>query len=223
MRKDITVAAQPRTARGKNEARRLRRNQLSPAVLYGCGMKPVPISVKPGDLHRILTSSSGHNTIFNLDVEGVGKAPVMIAGWQVDPITDRLLHADLLRVDLTKPLRVKIAVHLQGDPKGVKEQGGHLEVVTREIEVECLPDEIPEHLTVDVAPLLIGQSVRASDVPLSGSMKLLSHAEQVIAHVVGHKAEAAAPAPAEAAAAEPEVIKKGKKEAEGESEAGKKK
>jgi large subunit ribosomal protein L25 len=141
----------------------------------------------------------------------------MIVDWQNDPIKGRLLHIDLKRIDLTKRITVKVPVHTTGDPKGVKIQGGLHEVVTREIEIECLPDDIPEHFTVDVAELLIGQSIRASDIPLTGTMKLLSAPDSVISHVVAVRATEAATVEGEAAAttAEPEIIKKGKKEEEG--------
>jgi large subunit ribosomal protein L25 len=230
MRKEITVTAEPRKLRGKNEARRLRVRGLSPAVLYGAGRPAVPVSVSPKEVGKILHSSTGHNTIFNLAVQGVEDTPAMIVDWQSDPVRDTLLHVDLKRIDLTKRIHVKVRVHVTGEPKGVKLQGGLLEVVTREAEVECLPDEIPESFTMDVTELMIGQNLRAADIPLTGSMKLLSPPEQVVAHVVTMKAEAEAPAAeatAEAAApAEPEVIKKGKKEedeAAAEPEKGKKK
>jgi large subunit ribosomal protein L25 len=218
MRKQITVAAQLRTSRGKNEARRLRARGLTPAVLYGAGQETVAIAVEPYAVLKILHSSTGHNTIFDVAIDGGQTTPAMIVDWQLDPITDRLLHVDLKRIDLSKRLRVSVPVQAQGEAKGVKEQGGLLEIVTREIEIECLPDEIPEHFTVDVTELMIGQALRAGEVPLSGSMKLLSSPDSVIAHVVAlrHEAPAAAEAAApEAAAAEPEVIKKGKKEEEG--------
>ncbi|MBL8177096.1 MAG: 50S ribosomal protein L25 [Bryobacterales bacterium] len=218
MRKDITVAATPRSTRGKNEARRLRVESLSPAVVYGAGKDPVAVAVSPKELNRILHSSSGHNTIFNLDIQGVENTPVMIVDWQRDPIKSNLLHADLLRIDLSKRIRVKVPVHLHGDPVGVKTFGGHLEVVNREIAIECLPDDIPEAFNEDIAALNIGQGIRAGDVKLSGSMVLTEDPQLVIAHVVGAKAEAAETAEA-GATAEPEVIKKGKKEAEGEAEA----
>lgn len=217
MRKDITVAATARTTRGKNEARRLRVQALSPAVVYGAGKDPVAVAVSPKELNKILHSSSGHNTIFNLDIQGVENTPVMIVDWQRDPIKSNLLHADLLRIDLTKRIRVKVPVHLHGDPVGVKTYGGSLEVVNREIAIECLPDDIPEALNENIQAMMIGQALRAGDVALSGSMVLIDHADLVIAHVVGTKAEAAETA--EGATAEPEVIKKGKKEAEGEGDA----
>jgi len=217
MRKQITVAAQLRTSRGKNEARRLRARGLTPAVLYGAGQEAVAIAVEPNAVLKILHSSTGHNTIFDVAIDGGQTTPAMIVDWQLDPITDRLLHVDLKRIDLSKRLRVSVPVQAQGEAKGVKQQGGLLEIVTREIEIECLPDEIPEHFTVDVTELMIGQALRAGEVPLSGSMRLLSSPDSVIAHVVAlrHEAPAAVEAAPEAAAAQPEVIKKGKKEEEG--------
>ncbi len=224
-RKDITIVAEPRSSRGKNEARRLRAAGSAPAVLYGSsgtdGSVAVAVSVNPKEVNRILHSKTGHNTIFNVTIKGGETTPAMIVDWQNDPIKDNLLHVDLKRIDLTKRLRAKVPVHATGDPQGVKLQGGLHEIVNREIEIECLPDEIPEEYTIDVSALMIGQSVRASDVVLGGSAKLVSAPEAVISHVVAMKAEEE-PAPAAgvegapaAAAAEPEVIKKGKKEEEG--------
>lgn len=223
MRRDIKVAAEPRTGRGKNEARRLRASGRIPAVVYGTGQDPVAVAVNPKEVNKILQSTSGHNTIFDVDIQG-GATPVMVVDWQEDPIRGTLLHVDLKRIDLSKRIVVKVPVHTSGDPKGVKIQGGLHEIVTREIEIECLPDDIPEHFTIDVSDLMIGQSIRAGDVPLSGSMKLLSPADAVISHVVSLKAETAATEAVEVApGSEPEVIKKGKKEEEGEGEAKKKK
>jgi large subunit ribosomal protein L25 len=202
VRKEITVAAQPRTSRGKNEARRTRRSGLIPAVVYGAFKDPVPVAVSPKAILQIVHSAGGYNTIFNLDIEGGENTPVMVVDHQNDPIRGTLLHADLKRIDLTKRLRVSIPVGTEGEPKGVKTQGGLLEIISRAAEIECLPDEIPEHFTVDVTELLMGQSKRFSDLPLTGSMKLLGSPDTVIAHVVAMRA----------AGAEPEVIKKGKKE-----------
>ncbi|GIU78958.1 MAG: 50S ribosomal protein L25 [Bryobacteraceae bacterium] len=216
MRKDITIAAEPRPARGKNEARRLRARMRIPAVVYGAGKESVAVSVSPKEIEKILHSSSGVNTIFNLDIQGVETTPVMVVDWQHDPVKSNLLHIDMKRIDLTKRLHVKVPVHTTGDPRGVKEQGGLHEIVSREIEIECLPDEIPEHFTVDVSALRIGQSLRAGDVPLSGTMKLLSPPDLVISHVVATRGSVEIAEGAEgAAAAEPEVVKKGKKEEEG--------
>jgi large subunit ribosomal protein L25 len=221
VRKDITVAAQPRESRGKNEARRTRRSGLIPAVVYGAYKEPVPVAVSPKAILQIVHSGSGYNTIFNLDIEGRENTPVMVVDHQNDPIRGTLLHADLKRIDLTRRIRVAIPIGTTGEAKGVKTQGGLLEVISRAAEIECLPDEIPESFTVDVTELLMGQSKRFSDLPMSGSMKLIGSPETVIAHIVAMRAEEVKPAAeaaptaeaaAPAAGAEPEVIKKGKKE-----------
>jgi large subunit ribosomal protein L25 len=222
MRKDITVSAELRTTRGKNEARRLRAKGMAPAVMYGSGGEAVVVAVDPKQIFKILRSGSGHNTIFDLAITGGETTPVMIVDWQVDPVKEYLLHADLKRIDLTKRLRVSVPIHMEGDPIGVKLEGGLLEAITRAIEVECLPDEIPGHFTVDVSGLAMGQALRASDIVLSGSMQLLSPPEAVLAHVVALRAEEVAAVEevveggvAATTGAEPEVIKKGKKEEEG--------
>lgn len=223
MRKEITVIAEVRDTRGKNEARRTRRAGQIPAVVYGAFQDPISVAVNPREILKIVHSKTGYNTIFNLKIAEGETTPVMIVDQQVDPIKGTLLHADLKRIDLAKRIRVSVPVHTTGEPHGVKVQGGLLEVITRAIEIECLPDEIPEGFTVDVTDLMIGQSRRASEVALSGSMRLVSSPESVIAHAVALRAEEVA-APAEAAApaaegaavpVEPEVIKKGKKEEEG--------
>jgi len=218
MRKDITVTAESRDSRGKNEARRLRAKGSMPAVVYGGADGPTAVAVDPKELTKILHSKTGHNTIFNLSLASNGTTPVMIVDWQFDPIKDSLLHVDLKRIDLNQRITVKVPVVTQGDPKGVKLQGGIHEIITREIEIECLPDDIPEQFTVNVSELMIGQNIRAGDIPLSSSMKLVSPADSVISHVVSLKAEETTTAETggEApATAEPEVIKKGKKEEEG--------
>ena len=221
MRKDITVAADVRETRGKNEARRLRAKGVMPAVVYGGPAGATAVSVSPKEVTRILNSKTGHNTIFNLGLNG-DSTPVMVIDWQYDPIRDTLLHVDMQRIDLAKRISVMVPVLTKGDPKGVKLQGGLQDVVTREIEVECLPDEIPEQFVVDVAELLIGQSVRAADIPMSGSMKLLTLPDAVITHIISIKAEETPAVEGAAPGSEPEVIKKGKKEEEG-AEAPKKK
>jgi large subunit ribosomal protein L25 len=234
VRKDITVAAEVRTSRGKNQARRTRRAGQIPAVVYGAFQDPVSIAVNPREILKIVRSITGYNTIFTLAVQDGENTPVMVVDHQVDPVKNTLLHADFKRIDLTKRIRVSIPVSTEGEPAGVKVQGGLLEIITRAIEIECLPDDIPEHFIVDVRELMIGQSKRASDVQLSGSMKLTSAPETVIAHIVTLKveaepvvAEAAVPVAGAPAAAEPEVIKKGKKEedaaADKDKEKGKKK
>jgi len=217
LRKEIVVDAEVRTSRGKNEARRTRKAGNIPAVLYGAYQDPVPVAVSPREIQRITRSTTGYNTIFTLAIAGGESTAVMVVDQQVDPVKGTLLHADLKRIDLTKRIRVTVPVHVTGEPKGVKVQGGMLEIITRAVEIECLPDDIPEGFTIDVSELLVGQSKRASDVPVSGSMKLMSAPDTVIAHIVTLRAEEVAATPdaaAAPAAAEPEVAKKGKKEEE---------
>ncbi len=223
MRRDITVTAVVRSTRGKNEARRTRREGKIPAVVYGAFQDPVSVSVDPRDIQKIIRSSTGFNTIFDLAIDGGAATPVMVVDSQVDPLRGNLLHTDFKRIDLTKRITVSIPVQVEGEPKGVKVQGGHLEIVTRTVEIDCLPDEIPERFTLDISELMMGQARRASDVALTGSMKLVSSPETVIAHVIAIRGEeeaapAAEGAAATPAAAEPEVIKKGKKEEEGAAE-----
>jgi large subunit ribosomal protein L25 len=227
------VAAVVRSSRGKNEARRTRRAGQIPAVVYGAYQEPVSVAVNPRDIVKIVHSNTGYNTIFNLAIEGGESTPVMIVDQQADPVRGNLLHADFKRVDLSKKLRVAVPVHAEGEAKGIKLQGGLLELVIRSVDIECLPDDIPERFSVDVTELMIGQAKRAGDIVLTGSMKLLSPADAVVAHVVALRVEAE-PAAAETAAvatpeagatpaAEPEVIKKGKKDEEAPEEKGKKK
>jgi len=229
MRKDITLAAETRETRGKNAARRTRVAGNIPAVLYGTGGASIAVAVSPKEVNKILHSKTGHNTIFDLQVKGGEKTSVMIVDWLHEPIKGSLMHIDLMRIDLAKRLHVKVPVHTTGDPVGVKIQGGLLEVVNREISIECLPDDIPEHFVVDVTALEIGHNLRASEVAIAESMKLLSPPDTVICHVVAIRtSEETAVVEGEPAAegaeakVEPEVIKKGKKEEEAE-EKGKKK
>jgi large subunit ribosomal protein L25 len=233
LKNEITIAAEVRTSRGKNEARRTRAAGYIPAVVYGAYQDPVSVAVNPRELSKIIRSSTGLNTIFNLAIAGGENTPVMVVDRQVDPMKGLLLHADLKRIDLTKRIRVTVPVVTSGEAAGVKVQGGLLEIISRAVEIECLPDEIPESFTIVVSELMIGQGKRASDVELSGSMKLVSDPTTVIAHCVAMRAEEVV-APVEGAvpvaeaavpaAAEPEVAKKGKKEEEaGEKEKGKKK
>ncbi|MFN0172345.1 MAG: 50S ribosomal protein L25 [Bryobacteraceae bacterium] len=218
MRRDITVTAEVRSSRGKNEARRLRQALQIPAVVYGSYKDSVPISIKPKDLIAVLKTSSGQNTIFDLAIADGETTPVMVVDLQRDPIRGTLLHADLKRIDLSKRLRVTVPISYHGEAKGVKTQSGLFEVVDRNVEIECLPDEIPEHFDLNISELLIGQAIRASELPITGSMKLLSAADSVLVHVIaprGTETAEAEPAVEAAKVAEPEVIKKGKKEEEG--------
>jgi large subunit ribosomal protein L25 len=216
LRLDTIVAAQPRASRGKNEARRTRVAGLIPAVVYGAFKDPQAVSVNPKDILRIIRGKSGHNAIFDVEIAGVERTPVIVADEQYDPVKDTLIHIDLKRIDLTRKLRVSIPIHTVGEPKGVKQQGGVLDVVTRSVEIECIPDDIPNQFDVDVTELMIGMNIRIAELPVSSGVRILTAPEAVIAHVVGIKEEVvAAPAEGAPAAAEPEVaVKKGKKEDE---------
>ncbi len=223
----ITVEATVREDRGKNAARRLRRSGTIPAVLYGGSDKPLSVAVDAKQLASILRSEAGHNTIFNLKVGGHGENKVLLKEWQVDPVKGSLLHVDLIRVAMDVRMRVKVPVHTNGEPLGVKQQGGIFETVTREVEVDCLPADIPEEFRVDVSGLMIGKHLRAGELPFDPKkIHLVTDPQRVIAHVVALKKEEEAPAAeavaaiAEAAPAEPEVIKKGKKEVEAGEEGG---
>ena len=214
----IVIDATPREERGKNAARRIRRSGQIPAVLYGGTGDPLAVAVNAKQVAGILRSESGHNTIFTVKLPG-GEHKVMLKDWQVDPVKGALLHVDMLRVALDVRMHVKVPVHTFGEPQGVKLQGGIFEMVTREVEIECLPTEIPDEFKVDVTELMIGKQLRAADLPLDPQkMKLVSDPQRVIAHVVALRAEEEKPVEAavvaEAAPAEPEVIKKGKKEVE---------
>jgi large subunit ribosomal protein L25 len=216
----IVVEAAPRATRGKNEARRLRVSGKVPAVLYGGKGAAVTLAVNAKQVGAILRSATGHNTLFQIDLNGKHE-PAILKDWLVDPITGKLLHVDLLRVAMDVRMRVKVPVHTFGEPAGVKVQGGVFETVTREVEVECLPADIPTEFKVDVAGLMLNQALRAKDIPLDAAkIKLITEPERVLAHVVTLRVEEEKPAEAvatEAAApVEPEVIKKGKKEVEGE-------
>jgi large subunit ribosomal protein L25 len=215
LRLETVVEAQPRAARGKNEARRTRRQGLIPAIVYGAFKDPQSISVNPKYILKIIRSRTGHNSIFDLNVDGIERTPVIVADEQYDPIKGSLLHIDLKRIDLSRKLRVSVPVHVTGEAKGVKQQGGVLDVVTRAIEIECVPDDIPDQFAVDVTELTIGTNIRVSDLPVKEGVRVLTSPDAVIAHVVGIKEEAAPAEVAAPAAAEPEVVKKGKKEDEG--------
>jgi len=214
----IVIEATPREERGKNAARRIRRAGQIPAVLYGGPGDALAVAVNAKQVAGILRSESGHNTIFTVKLPG-GEHKAILKDWQVDPVKGALLHVDMLRVAMDVRMRVKVPVHTFGEPQGVKLQGGIFEMVTREVEIECLPTEIPDEFKVDVTELMIGKQLRAGDLPLDPQkMKLVTDPQRVIAHVVALRAEEEKPAEAvvaaEAAPAEPEVIKKGKKEAE---------
>jgi large subunit ribosomal protein L25 len=218
---DIVVSAKNRTETGKNVNRRLRVAGLIPGVLYGSSKKPVAVSVSPKEIGSILRSKTGENTLFDLELDG-SRRTVILKEFQLEPIKGSLLHADFYEVALDKLLQVNVHVELVGVPVGVKVQGGIVDWVTRELEIESLPRDIPEKITVDISNLEIGKHVRVADITVPDKVKILTEPDIVIAHVVAPRAEEvaavaeAAPA-AEGAAAEPEVIKKGKAVAEGET------
>ena len=219
----FTVEGKVREERGKNAARRTRLTGLVPAVLYGGSGKSVALSVNAKQVAKILRSESGHNTIFTVQVAGGQQENAMVKDWQVDPVSNNLLHVDLMRIAMDVRMRVHVPVHTFGEAQGVKLQGGIFEMVTREVEVECLPGDIPEEFRVDISDLTIGKQLRAGDLPIDPQkVKLVTDPARVLAHVVILKKEeepaAEAAVAAETAPAEPEVIKKGKKEEEGEAE-----
>ncbi|MGD0963992.1 MAG: 50S ribosomal protein L25 [Candidatus Acidiferrales bacterium] len=217
----FTLEGIVREERGKNAARRTRLTGMVPAVLYGGRKDSVALSVNAKQVKKILRSETGHNTIFTVRVAEGAEEKAMMKDWQVDPLSGSLLHVDLLRIAMDVRMRVRVPVHTFGEAQGVKMQGGVFEVVTREVELECLPGDIPEEFKVDVSGLMIGKQLRAGDIPMDPEkMKLITDPLRVIAHVVTLKKEeepaAEAAVAAETAPAEPEVIKKGKKEDEGE-------
>jgi large subunit ribosomal protein L25 len=220
----FTLEGKVREGRGKGPARRTRLTGMVPAVLYGGRQDSVSLAVNAKQVAKILRSETGHNTIFTVQVSGGNEEKAMMKDWQVDPVSGALLHVDLLRIAMDVRMRVMVPVRTFGEPQGVKMQGGVFDTVTREVEIECLPGDIPEEYKVDVSDMLIGKQLRAADLPFDPQkVKLLTDPTRVLAHVVILKKEeepvAEAAVAAEAAPAEPEVIKKGKKEEEGDAEA----
>jgi large subunit ribosomal protein L25 len=223
---DATLDVVKREGRGKNEARRLRAAGRIPGVVYGQrkeGRAPegVPVAVDPKAVLNILHSESGANTLITLKLDG-GESRVMMKEYQLDPVTHQLLHADFYQLAMDRAITVTVPILIIGEPKGAKLQGGMLDFVTRELQVQCLPADIPEHIDVDVSELMLHQAVRLRDLPENPKWKALNEPDTMLVHVVLPKAEeVAAPAEGEAAAAavpgaaaEPEVIKKGKTDKE---------
>src|SRR4051794_21110853 len=214
------LEAQPRTPGNKNVARRVRRGGRIPGVVYGAGKQATTVTLDPRQVTRILHSSTGHNTIFDLALDGE-KTKAMIVDWQYEPIKGSLLHIDLKRIAMDKRLKVAVPVVLKGEAYGVKTEGGIMEQVLREVEIECLPADIPGNLIYDVTAMKFGEVIRVKALPHGeGKLKFLTAEEAVVAHVVAVKevVEAtpeAVAGDAAAAPAEPEVIKKGKGEEEG--------
>lgn len=224
------LQAQPRTAGTKNDARRVRREGKVPAVLYGAGKDSLPVTLDPRQVNRILHSQSGHNTIFDLALEGGERTKAMIVDWQHEPMKGALLHIDLKRIAMDQKLTVAVPISLTGVPAGVKTQGGILEQMLREVEVECLPGDIPSVIEADVSELVFGKVLRVADLPRNEKVRYVTEEDQPVAHITVVKEEVvAAPetvaAEAGATPSEPEVIKKGKQdtEEEGTAEKGEKK
>jgi large subunit ribosomal protein L25 len=221
MIKDITINAAAREGFGKSEARRLRKQGMIPIAVYGEGKDASAVAINAKEIANILRSDTGHNTIFKLALpNGDGEpATVIIKDWQVDPVKGRLLHADLMRLSMTEVTHVRVAIETAGEPVGVKLEGGILDLQMREIEVECLPGDIPENLQIDVSNLNIGDHVTVADLIYDREkIKVIADEHQVVAGVLAPRlAEEAAPVAAEdetAAGGEPEVIKKGKTDEE---------
>jgi large subunit ribosomal protein L25 len=217
MAEQEVVAAKPREGKfNKNAARRVRVAGMIPAVLYGAKEPSIAVELDPKQITRILHSDSGHNTIFDLEINGsTAKTKAMIVDWQYEPIKGKLMHIDLKRIAMDKAMRVKVPILLEGTPVGVKTQGGILDQVLREVEVECLPADIPSHIDLNITSLALGGSVRVADLPHGGKLKFITDESATIAHVIAIKEEVAPAADAVAAGgpAEPEVAKKGKTDA----------
>jgi large subunit ribosomal protein L25 len=224
---EFVVPAESRSESGKNANRRLRSRGMIPGVLYAAGKEAVAVAVSPRQIGAILKSAAGENTLFDLEVQG-SRRKVILKEYQREPLRGELLHADFYEVALDRPIEVSVHIELSGTPVGVKLGGGIVDFVTRDLEVSCLPADIPEKITVDISHLEVNKHLRVSELRLGDKVKVLADPDVVIAHVVLPKAEVAAEAaPVEGApvegAAEPEVIKKGKAEAEGEEKGGDKK
>ena len=207
---EATLEAVTRDTRGKNEARRLRVAGQIPAVIYGGTSEgPLAVSVSPKALSKILHSGSGLNSLITLQLDGVATATVLVKDYLLQPVTNALLHADFYRVDMAKRVTVKVPVVLHGEPRGVKQQGGVLDFVHRDIEIESLPGDIPEHIDIDVREMMIGDGIYVRDVAEGKAWTAISAADQLLVHVVTPRVEEA---PAVEAVVEPEVAKKGKPE-----------
>ena len=211
------VKGEAREAGNKNMARRERKAGRVPAVLYGAKKNPVSLSVDPKVIGHILRSETGHNTIFDLEVAGE-HTKAMIVDWQYEPIRGALLHIDLKRIAMDQAIRVHVPIQLKGEAEGVKQEGGILDWVLREVEVECLPADIPASIEADVTHLVFGKVLRVGELPHGGRLKFITDAAQTVAHITHIKEEVPAAtaevAATEAVPAEPEVIKKGKQETE---------
>ena len=217
---EAVLEAVERASRGRNEAKRLRVSGKIPAVVYGEKEGGRAIAVDPKVLSRILRTELGANTLISLKLDGGSDTRVLVKEYQIDPVTHQLLHADFYRVAMDKVIRVTVTVVPRGEPKGVKQQGGVLDIVHRQIEIECLPADIPNNIEVDVSELMVGQNIRVKDVATNPKWTAITDPETMLLHIIIPKVEEAPAAPEAAVAGaaatpEPEVIKKGKKDEEG--------
>ncbi len=219
-KKDIVVRATSREGRGKNDARRARRNGQVPVTIYGGKGEAVAALAPASELAAILRSDTGRNTIFTVDVEGVGASEVMFVDRQIDPVRMRLVHADFKRLVKGEKIETTVPLRLVGEPLGVREQAGVLEQIIRNLDIRCDPRDIPEHIDVDVTNLGVHDVLHVSDIPVTEGVEILEEPETVIATIGVVKEEVVEEPPVEGEApAEPEVIGKGKKEEEeGEAE-----
>ena len=216
---EITIKVKVREGRGKNDARRTRREGLIPITIYGGGGDTVAAAAPLSELAAVLRSEAGRNTIFTLDVEGVGASEVMFHDRQIDPVRGRLVHADFQRLVKGQKIEVTVPLHLVGEPVGVREEQGVLEQIMREVEIRCEPREIPDSIDVDVSNLGVHDVLHVSDIQVAQNIEILNDMDSVVATVgITREEPVAAPVVEEEGAAEPEVIAKGKKEEEGEEE-----
>jgi len=208
MSQPLVIEAETREDFGKNAARRMRRSGLIPCVVYGGGGPAIPIAVNPRQVDNIVHSRGGHNVLVTLEIKGKAPARVMLRDWQLGPVHGELLHVDMVRISRDTRLKLRVPIQLRGEAKGVKVEGGILEFVLREVEVECLPDDIPERIDVDISDLAIGRNLRVGDLALGDKVKPVTDRSQVVAHVVAPRAEEEKPAEAAAEAATAEVLRK---------------
>jgi large subunit ribosomal protein L25 len=220
---EMTLNVQSRAEFGKSASKRIRRDGMVPAIVYGGSEDNVPVKVDPKEIYGVLRSEAGRNTILSLEVEGGGSS-VILKDWQVDPVTETILHADFQRIAMDKVLRVTVPIAIRGEAIGVKAGEGLLDLVLREVDVECLPGDIPERIECDVSELRLHDNIRIGDLPFPDNVEILAEADRVVAHVVALRAEEEEAAEAEegevlpvegADEGEPEVLTKGKKEEEG--------
>jgi large subunit ribosomal protein L25 len=205
------IEAQTRIPKGKNANRRIRKAGKIPAVIYGPDKAPAVLSLNPGDIQAILRSDAGRNTIFTVNIEGAEQRSAMVKDYQLNPVKGKLIHVDLLEITMDRLLTLMVNVELVGEPQGVKIEGGSLDFVTRAIEIECMPADIPEVIKLEIGALKVNDYIRAKDIPLGDKVRLLTDPDVVIATVAPPQKDG--PAEAAAGGAEPEVIKKGKPEA----------